>query len=135
MNKKVLLGMIVYIVPSFPLAYAWHLTTFAAEYATLDLLRADPVLPMGLASMILQGAFYSWAYPRLFNTGRSMWLNSAVRATVVFGLLAWTYAVLAVAAKTQMHSVRQFLVLESGWTLLQFSVTMPLLALVWRKAE
>jgi hypothetical protein len=53
----------------------------------------------------------------------------------VFGLLAWSYAVLAVAAKTQMSSTPQFLALESGWTLLQFAVTMPLLALVWRKAE
>jgi hypothetical protein len=62
-------------------------------------------------------------------------LGSAMRAAMVFGLLAWSYAVLAVAAKTQMSSTPQFLALESGWTLLQFAVTMPLLALVWRKAE
>lgn len=135
MNKKFWLGLIAYVVPSFPLAYSWHLTAFADQYAKLDLLRTDPILPMGLATMILQGAVFSWAYPRLFDTGRLVWLGSAMRAAMVFGLLAWSYAVLAVAAKTQMTSTPQFLALESGWTLLQFAVTMPLLALVWRKAE
>lgn len=135
MDKKFWLGLIAYVVPSFPLAFAWHLTIFADNYAKLDLLRADPILPMGFATMLIQGAIFSWAYPRLFSTERPNWISSAAKAFLVFGLLVWSYAVLAVAAKTQMASVAQFLALETGWTLLQFAVTMPLLALVWRKAE
>jgi hypothetical protein len=135
MSKKFWLGLIAYVVPSFPLAYSWHLTTFADQYAKLDLLRADPILPLGLATMILQGALFSWSYPRLFDTAKTAWLGSGLRAAAVFGSLAWSYAVLAVAAKTQMSSVSQFLALESGWTLLQFAVTMPLLAWVWRDTE
>jgi hypothetical protein len=134
MNKKFWLGLIAYVVPSFPLAYSWHLTTFADQYAALDLLRSDPILPMGLATMILQGAFYSWAFPRLFDTTKTAWLGNGLRAAAVFGLLAWSYAVLAVAAKVQMTSVPGFLALETGWTVLQFAVTMPLLAWVWRGA-
>ena len=135
MGKKFWLGLIAYIVPSFPLAFAWHLTTFADNYAKLDLLRADPILPMGFATMLVQGAIFSWAYPRLFSTERTNWISSAAKAFVVFGLLAWSYAVLAVAARTQMNSASQFLALESGWTALQFAVTMPLLAWVWRQTE
>jgi hypothetical protein len=132
MNKKFWLGMIAYVVPSFPLAFAWHLKTFASNYAALDLLRDDPILPMGFATMLIQGALFSWAYPRLFDTNRAAWLGSAAKAFAFFGMLAWTYAVLAVAAKIHMVSVADFLVLETGWTILQFAVTMPLLAFVHR---
>jgi hypothetical protein len=135
MSKKFWLGLIAYVVPSFPLAFAWHLKTFAANYAALELLRADPILPMGFATMLIQGALFSWAYPRLFDTSRTAWLGSAAKAFAFFGLLAWSYAVLAVAAKIDMNSVPDFLALETGWTVLQFAVTMPLLALVHRKSS
>jgi hypothetical protein len=132
MDKKFWLGLVAYVVPSFPLAFAWHLKSFAANYAALDLLRADPILPMGFATMVIQGALFSWAYPRLFNTERQAWLGSAARAFACFGLLAFSYAVLAVAAKTHMTSVKDFLALETGWTILQFIVTMPIVALAHR---
>jgi hypothetical protein len=38
----------------------------------------------------------------------------------------------AVAAKIHMTSVHDFMLLETGWTLLQFAVTAPLIALAWR---
>jgi hypothetical protein len=134
MSKKFWLGLTAYVVPSFPLAFIWHLKTFAANYAALDLLRENPILPMGFASMLLQGALFSWAYPRLFDPARAAWLGSAFRASAVFGLLAWSYAVVAVGAKIRMESVPDFMLLETGWTILQFAVTMPLLALVHRRA-
>lgn len=134
MNKTFWLGLIAYVVPSFPLAYSWHLAIFAEQYAALDLLRVDPILPMGFATMILQGAFFSWAYPRLFDTARAAWMGSATKAFAFFGLLVWSYAVLSVAAKVQMNSVSGFLALETAWTILQFAVTMPLVALAHRNA-
>jgi hypothetical protein len=132
MSKNFWLGLIAYVLPSFPLAFAWHLKTFSANYAALDLLRHDPILPMGFATMLLQGALFSWAYPRLFDTSRAAWPGSAAKAFAFFGLLGWSYAVLAVAAKVHMTSVPDFLALETGWTILQFAVTMPLIALAHR---
>jgi hypothetical protein len=133
MAQKFWLGILAYVLPSFPLAYGWHLTVFAQNYATLNLLRTDPILPMGFATMIVQGAIFSWAYPRMFSTARGDWLKNGLCAAAVFGLLAWSYSVLATAAKIHMASVPDFLQLESGWTILQFAITMPLLALVWRQ--
>ncbi len=135
MTKKFWLGLIAYVVPSFPLAFAWHLTIFANNYAALNLLRPDPILPMGFATMLLQGGLFSWIFPRLFSTERAQWLSSAVQAFTVFGGLAISYVVIAVAAKTHMTSVHDFLALETGWTILQFAVTMPLLALAHRKTR
>jgi hypothetical protein len=50
----------------------------------------------------------------------------------VFGLLAWSFLVLPVAAKYNMTSVAQFIKLETGFTLIQYLVAAPLMALAWR---
>jgi hypothetical protein len=135
MQRNFWMGLAAYVVPSFPLAFAWHLTIFARNYAELELLRPDPILPMGLTTMLLQGALFSWIYPRLFSIERAQWKASAGKAVAVFGLLAWSYAVVATAAKVHMRSVPDFIALETGWTILQFAVTMPLLALAHRNGR
>jgi hypothetical protein len=127
-------GVAAYLLPTFPLGYFWHLTTFAKQYAALEMLRDNPFIPLGLGSMAIQAAVFSWAYPRLFDTARDRWIASGVRAAAVFGLLAWSFTTLAVAAKYRSASVGDFMILESSFTALQFFVTGLLLALAHRRA-
>ncbi|MFN7943109.1 MAG: hypothetical protein U0X73_16070 [Thermoanaerobaculia bacterium] len=122
-----------YLLPTFPLGYTWHLTTFRAAYERLDLYRADVLIPLGLASMVVQALLFAWLYPRLFDTSRSAWPRSALRFGAAFGLLAWSFTTLPVAAKYQMTSVGDFLLLETGFTVLQFAVVSPLIALAYRE--
>jgi hypothetical protein len=49
-----------------------------------------------------------------------------------FGLLAWSFAVLPVAAKYRMASVQDFVVLETAFTIVQFVIVSPLIALAYR---
>ena len=132
MRHPFLLGFAAYLLPTFPLGYAWHLVIFAEAYHRLDMYRAEVIIPLGLASMLIQAVFFSWAYPRLFSTDRARWLHSALAATVVFALLSWSFTTLPVAAKYRMSSVTDFLWLETGFTLLQFAIVTPLLALAHR---
>jgi hypothetical protein len=60
------LGVAAYLVPTFPIAYAWHLVLFAPAYGVLGIYRPDPIIPFGFASMLIQGLAFSWAYPCLF---------------------------------------------------------------------
>ena len=67
------LGVAAYLVPTFPIAYAWHLVLFAPAYEALGIYRPDPIIPFGFASMVIQGIIFSWAYPRLFaDRGRAI---------------------------------------------------------------
>ena len=134
MNKQFWLGFAAYLLPTFPLGYFWHLVTFAEAYHRLDIYRSEVIIPMGLASMLVQAVFFTWAYPRLFSIERAAWIGSALRGTAVFGLLAWSFTTLPVAAKYRMTSLMDFMMLESGFTLLQFAVVVPLVALAHRKA-
>jgi|SRR5688572_658887 hypothetical protein len=134
MKKSFWLAMLAYLLPTFPLGYAWHLVTFKDAYDRLDLFRAEVIIPFGLTSMLLQAVVFAWAYPRLFSTRRDEWTASAARCAVVFGTLAWSYTTLPVAAKYQMTSVIDFMKLESAFTVLQFAIVSPLIALACRGA-
>ncbi|NJM81979.1 MAG: hypothetical protein HC844_05275 [Tabrizicola sp.] len=126
------LAVLAYVVPTFPLGYFWHLKTFAPVYARLEMYRNDVIIPMGLGSMILQGLFFAWAYPKLFDTSADHWLSSALQFWLIFGVLAWSFLVLPVAAKYRMTSVKTFLMLETAFTAIQFAIAGVLLALVYR---
>jgi hypothetical protein len=126
-------AMAAYLLPTFPLGYFWHLRTFAKRYEALEVFRERPVIPMGLATMIIQAALYAWLYPQLFSTAHDAWLRSAGQFGLVFGVLAWSLAVLPVAAKYRMRSVKEFLRLETAFTVVHYVIVSPLIALAWRQ--
>lgn len=128
MNRSFWLVALAYLVPTFPLGYGWHLVAFADRYHELAMYRDDVIIPLGLASMVLQALLYAWAYPRLF--GDRDWRSGALRFGLVFGVLAWSLAVLPVAAKYRMTSVPAFLALETAFTALQYLIVSPLIAWV-----
>lgn len=133
MHRSFMLGVAAFLLPTFPLGYSWHLVAFAEAYHRLEMYRTDVIVPMGLTAMLIQAVFFSWVYPRLFSTDHSSWLKSALLAGGTFALLSWSFTTLPVAAKYRMSSVTDFMLLESGFTLLQFVIVAPLLALAHRK--
>lgn len=126
------LAVAAYVLPTFPLGYFWHLKTFASRYEALEIYRKEVIIPMGLASMLLQGLFFAWAYPKLFDTSADAWLASAGQFWLIFGLLAWSFVVLPVAAKYRMRDIRSFIALETAFTAIQFGIAGLLLALIYR---
>ena len=135
MKKSFWLAVVAYLLPTFPLGYAWHLVTFKDAYDRLDLYRAEVIIPFGLASMLVQAVIFAWAYPKLFSTRREDWVASAARFGGVFALLAWSFTTLPVAAKYQMSSITDFMKLETAFTILQFAIVSPLIALAYRGAR
>lgn len=130
MSKPFWLATLAYLLPTFPLGYFWHLSVFADRYHQLAMYRDVVIIPLGLASMAVQALLYAWAYPRLF--GALDWRVGALRFGLMFGLLAWSLAVLPVAAKYRMGSVPEFLWLETAFTALQYAIVSPLIALASR---
>lgn len=131
MSRGFWIGVAAYVVPTFVVAYPWHLVVFAPAYRELAMYREDVIVPFGLLSMLIQGAAFSFVYPRLFADGRAAVRNGLVYGLAI-GLLSWSFTTLAVAAKNVMTSVPIYLVLETGFTLLQFVIVGPLIALAHR---
>jgi hypothetical protein len=125
------LGIAAYLIPTFPLAYLWHLVWFDVSYHALGIYRPDPMIPFGLASMLVQSVIFSWAYPRVVAASGPI-LRNGFRYGLGLALLSWSFTTLAVAAKHPMASVADYLVLETAFTAIQFAVVGPLIALAYR---
>lgn len=132
MERSFWLAVAAYLLPTFPLGYAWHLKVFREPYERLGIYRPQVIIPFGLASMIIQAALFAWLYPRVVSTGRDEWMMSGLKFGAAVGLLAWSFTTLPVAAKYKMTSVKSFLILETAFTVAQFAVVAPLIALAWR---
>jgi hypothetical protein len=126
------LGLAAYVVPSFPIGYAWHLVFFAPMYHNLAIYRDDVIIPFGLLSMFIQGAVFSWIYPRVF-ADRNPVLKNGLLYGLGIALFSWSFTTLAVGAKHVMSSVPTYLALETTFTVVQFTVVGPLIALAHRR--
>ena len=133
MNQRFLYGMLAYVVPTFTIAYLWHLVVFAHRYEALAIYRDEVIVPFGFVTILIQGGLFAWAYPRLFGGGSV--LADGLRYGVAAGLLSWTFTTLAVAAKFPMTSIADFVLLETSFTALQFAVVGPLTAWTFRRVR
>src|SRR6266699_1366253 len=115
-SRSFWLGMAAYLVPTFPIAFVWHLVLFEPAYRALQIYRADPIIPFGLASMIIQSVFFSWAFPRIYPAPRRSVLRDGLLYCMAIGLLSWSFTTLAVAAKHPMASTSDFFLLETAFT-------------------
>lgn len=130
MSKRVL-AVLAYMLPTFPLGYLWHLNLFAAHYQSLEIYRTDMVVPFGIGSMLIQGIVWALLYERMF-AGEPV-LRGALKFGVIAAPLAWSFAVLAVAAKHRMSSVGGYLAVESAFTLVHYTMVSPLIAAVYAR--
>lgn len=129
--RRVAVGTLAYLVPTFAVAYAWHLVIFAPRYEALAMYRADVIVPFGFVAMFAQGVLASLAYGALFAGARPA--AGALRFGVAAALLSWTFTTLSVAAKHPMTSVPAFMLLETAFTVAQYALVAPLIALAWRR--
>ena len=129
MRTRFLLGFLAYVLPTFPIGWFWHMTVFKSYYEGLEVYRDELMVPLGLASMTVQGIVWVYLYSRLF-AGETV-LRGAVKFAALAAPLAWSFMVLAVAAKHHMTSPASFVLIETGFIAFQYAVVSPLLALVF----
>lgn len=132
MDSRFWQGFAAYLLPTFPLGYFWHLVWFHEYYVELAVYREDVIIPLGLSSMILQAALFSWAFPRLFARRDRPWWVSGALGAAGYALVAWSFAVLPVAAKHEMASVSGFFWIETAFTAAQYAIYAPLIGWIHR---
>jgi len=129
--KKRILAILAYVLPTFPLGFFWHLTVFADYYKSLNVYREDIFIPFGIASMLVQGFIWSVIYERLFS-GESI-LRGAAKFAALACPLAWSFMVIAVAAKHHMSSVAGYVQIETAFVLVHYAIVSPLIAAVYSR--
>jgi hypothetical protein len=82
--------------------------------------------------MFIQSIVFSWVFPRVFAGNRGSVLRNGLLYGLGAGLLSWSFTTLAVAAKHPMASISDYVLLETTFTVLQFLIVGPLIALAYR---
>lgn len=129
--KSILLGAAAFVVLSFPLAILWHLVAFKGFYAATGYFDGEPNLALGMASMVVQGVVMAYLYPSLRRGGGVV--PEGVRFGLLMGAFLASSHILAFAAKQHVDPLGAWMVMESLWLVLQFSVTGVAIAAIYAR--
>jgi hypothetical protein len=135
MMRRIGVGALFYLVPTFALGFVWHLVAFKDYYDRLAMYRHDVIIPFGLLSMAAQAVLFAWVFDRAF-AGRLASVGRRALAFAAFGaVLSWSFTTVAVAAKNVMTSVPDYLLIETAFTVVQWAIVGPLMALSYSRAR
>ena len=126
---RFVLGVLAYGVPTFALGFVWHLVLFEDYYRALHIYRDDIIIPFGFLAIFTQGILFAWIYDKAFTPSATSFGRRSLAYGVWGALLSWTFTTIAVAAKNVMVSVPNYLLIETAFTLVQWSMVAPLTVL------
>ncbi|HEY6258224.1 MAG TPA: hypothetical protein VIY51_20775 [Xanthobacteraceae bacterium] len=130
---RLVLAVLAYLVPTFALGFVWHLVLFEPYYDALAIYRSDIIIPFGFLSMLIQAVIFAWIYKKGFAQREGTFLARALSYGALGAVLSWSFTTLAVAAKNMMASVPDYLLIETGFTIVQWIIVGPLTALAFRQ--
>jgi hypothetical protein len=134
MKMRFGLGVLAYLAPTFALGFVWHLMLFHGYYERLAIYRKDIIIPFGFFSMLMQAFLFAWVYQRAFAQRNGSLLSPGLKYAAFGAVLSWSFTTLAVAAKNVMTSVPDYLVIETAFTAVQWTMVGPLTALAFAPA-
>ncbi len=117
--KKFILAAAVYIVITMALGMAWHFVFFKELYDSLGIYnRAEPIIPLGFVSMIIQGLVLAYLYPLFYRGGSP--IGQGVKFGLLMGVFLFSVSTLANAAKIQVASMATWLLIQTAFHGVQF---------------
>jgi hypothetical protein len=134
MTLKYLLAAVAYVVVSFALAAPWHFVLFKDLYHSFGMYnRADPIIPLGLLSMMVQGVVLSLLYPRWYRGGSPA--VEGIKFGLLLGVFLFSVSTLANAAKIDVHGLGKFMTIQAVFHFLQFTATGAAIGLAFGRLE
>ena len=126
MLSQIIFGTLAYIVPTFFLAYFWHLKWFKKQYEIWDYAGGSPSPPLGLASMFVQGIVLAGLY--VWAPIEHQSLSSACLFVGTLALFHWSTHVVAAMAKNPRLRNVNYLAVETVFLMLQFGLFVILMS-------
>jgi len=120
-----------YLIITFAMGFVWHLKLFKDLYKRLAIYSRidDPIVPLGFLAMLIQGALLAYLYP-LITAGNNPALDG-VKFGLLMGLFIASSAVIAEAAKQRVTSLATWLMIESIYYAIQFSLSGLAIGLIY----
>lgn len=125
------LTVLTYVVTTFAVQGASHFAINADHYAAIPIMRAEPVIAMGLGSMLIQGTLFALLFPAFTRSVVTVW--DGVKFSWALGGFLASYIVLGEAGKYAIPSIASWIAVEGSVALLQYTVFGVLLGLIHRR--
>ncbi|MBT1689799.1 hypothetical protein [Dawidia soli] len=130
--SKFALMVLAYLIPTMILGMVWHFVWFSELYDKLGIYnRKDPIIPLGFTSMFFQGVIIAYLYPYYAQHEHS--IRRSLGFSLIMGFFLFTVSTLANAAKIEVSSMSDWLLVQSLFTLIQFTVVGLLIGLVLKQ--
>ena len=130
--KKTGLFVAAYFVITMAWAYPWHLIWFHDLYVAWGAVqREQPIMPLGIAAVLIQGIVIGYLYPYYYN-GRGNPILQGIKFNLIIGLMIWTVMGFATAAKFRIEPISVFLLYHTVFQAIQFTLTGAALGLIFR---
>ena len=131
-QRKFVLAVIAYIIVAFAVAASWHLVFFKDLYDQFGIYtRKEPLIPLGITSMVMQGLVLSYLYPNFFRGGSP--LAQGLKFGLLIGVLMASIAVFAEASHQNVSSLMTWLTFESAYYFLQFGLVGMIIGMIYGK--
>lgn len=123
-----------YIIPTMIAGYTWHLIIFRELYDSLGIYnRAEPIIPLGFTSMIIQGLIMAYLFP--FYAKDNYTVGTGVKFSLLMGLFLFSISTLANAAKMQVADMQSWVLIQVAYTIVQFGIVGILIGLVNKRTN
>src|SRR5262245_2128325 len=130
--SKVALTVVAYVVTSFAVQGTSHFAINADHYAAIPIMRPEPMIALGITSMVIQGIIFGWLYP-VYANGASTLRKSIAFSWIIGGFLA-SYIVLGEVGKYAIPSLSSWIAVEAGAAFAQYTLFGVCLGLIHRAA-
>lgn len=133
MGKKIAFAALGYTVVTFVLGITWHLVLFKDVYEAFGVYtRKEPIIPMGLASMVIQGIVLAILYSRQVKQATDRPFSGAIAFNLLAGLFFVSGTVLALAAKAEIAHLGAWFGYNLAFSLIQFLLSGVIFGFVFR---
>lgn len=117
--KKMVLATFAYAIVTMLIAAPWHFVLFKDLYHSFGIYnRAEPIVPLGFLTMLIQGIVMAVIYPRYYRGGSHY--QEATRFSLLMGIFLYSVSTLANAAKIDVSPMGTWLGIQATFHVIQF---------------
>lgn len=113
-------GTAAFVVASFAVQAVSHFAVAADHFASVPFMRAEPIMAMGVGTMLVQGLLLTWVFSRL---GRAETLTrDALSFALAMGAFLGLYIAVVEPAKYAVPSIGNWMAVEGLAAAVQFGL-------------
>jgi hypothetical protein len=132
MNKRFIMAIVAYIALTFACAVTWHLVFFHDYYLSVGM-RKEPLMHLGVMSMLIQAFVLAYLYPFFYKGGEPV--REGAKFGFFMGLFLASFAALADAGKFDLGSPLAWILHEGTITLIQFTLAGVMIGLIYGRVK